>query len=170
MAFEAYVKITGTTQGAFKGESTRKGREEWLPMLRFEWGVASPKDVARGSSAGRRQHKPFCFWKELGASTPQIFQAICRNENLTDVKVEFMRTNKAGAEEVYMTLEFKDAQVTDVKYSTGGSEMGGESSARARGAHDLFEQEAVAITYREVTITENIASTSAVDDWDTVYS
>jgi type VI secretion system secreted protein Hcp len=171
MAFEAYVKVKGQSQGDFKGESTRKGREAWLPMLRFEWAVDSPKDVSTGASAGRRRHQPFTFWKELGASTPQIFQAVCRNENLTEVKVEFMRTNKQGQEEVYMTLDFKDAQVSAVKYSTGGGELGGEGSARgSAGKNDLFEQEAVSLTYRQVEVTHNIASTSAVDDWDTVYS
>lgn len=170
MAFEAYVKIKGKAQGAFKGESTRKGREDWVPILRMEWGVESPKDVSTGASAGRRRHKAFKFYKELGASTPQTFQAICRNENLDEVDVEFMRTNKQGQEEVYLTLNFKDAQVTSVDYGTGGGELGGEASARGGSSkNDLYEQECIGITYRQVEITHNIANTSAVDDWDTVY-
>jgi type VI secretion system secreted protein Hcp len=163
MAFEAYLKIKGE-KGGFKGESRRKGREDWIPMLRFEWGVESLKDVATGASAGRRRHKPLTLWKELGASTPQIFQALCSNENLSDVKAEFTRTNIQGEEEVYITIELVDAQVTSVNYSTGGAELGGDSNARG---NDLFEQETIALTYSEVTITHSIASTSATDEWDT---
>lgn len=169
MAFEAYVKITGEKQGGFKGESTRKGREDWMPILRFEWAVMSPKDVSTGRSAGRRKHEPFTFWKELGASSPQIFQALCTNEGVKEMKVEFMKTNRQGHEEVYMTLDFKDAQISGVKYSTGGTELGGEASARgSKSAHDLHEQESVSLTYSEVTITNNLASTSATDSWDQV--
>lgn len=166
MAFEAYGTVKGKTQGDFKGESPREAHNKKFAVLRFEWGVSSPKDQKTGASSGRRTHSPFVFHKELGASTPQFFQALTTNEMITEALFEFTRTTPEGVEEIYMTVKLTDAQVASIKYSTGGAALGGESSARGGGQYDLMEQEEIALTYRKVEITHVPASTSAIDDWN----
>jgi type VI secretion system secreted protein Hcp len=166
MAFEAYGKVKGKTQGDFKSETPRGPHEGKFAILRFEWGVSSPKDVKTGQSSGRRTHAPFVFAKEIGAATPQFFQALTKNEQIEEAMFEFTRTTPEGEEEIYFTVKLTDAQVAAIKYSTGGDKLGGDSSARGGGQYDLMEQEEIQLTYRRVEVTHVPGSTSAIDDWN----
>jgi len=166
MAFEAYGKIKGKTQGDLKSETPRGPHEGKFAILRFEWGVSSPKDQKTGLSAGRRTHSPFVFCKELGAATPQLFQALCTNEEIEEAMFEFTRTTPEGAEEVYFTVKLTRAQVASIRYSTGGEKLGGDASARGGGQYDLMEQEEVQLTYGKVEVTHVPGSTSSIDDWN----
>ena len=69
-AFEAYIKVTGQTQGGLKGETTQHqvGQQ---PALEFTYAVQSARDVTTGQSAGRRSHKPVTFLSQSGSASPQ---------------------------------------------------------------------------------------------------
>ncbi len=96
MAYEFYISIEGQKQGKFKGESGRGapngegtdngrglGRNK-IAGVRFVSEASSPRDVATGQASGKRIHKPILVTKEWGAASPQLFQALVTNENLTD--------------------------------------------------------------------------------------
>jgi type VI secretion system secreted protein Hcp len=164
MAYEFYVKIEGTTQGPFKGESGRSARAEWLTGLSFAHSIQSPRDVATGLPSGKRQHGPITFTKEWGASTPTIMSALCTNEILKTVHFEFIHTNATGVEEVYYKITLTNATVSKVVYNTGSSGAS-ESSSRTTAAYDTMEVEAVSLTYQRIEHESVVASTMAVDDW-----
>lgn len=164
MAYEFYVKIEGTTQGAFKGESQREKRAEWLTGLSFAHQIQSPRDVATGLPSGKRQHGPLTFTKEWGPATPQIMQALCTNEVLPKVSFEFMHTNATGVEEVYYKITLTNATIAKVVYNTG-AQGASESSARTTAAYDSMEVEEVSLTYQKIEHENTVASTMAVDDW-----
>jgi len=158
MAYEFYVTTTGTTQNAFKGESTRTAHKAKAPCISFEYAVQSPRDQATGMASGKRQHKPIVITKEIGASTPQFFQACVTNEVLTSVLFEFVHTTDKGAEEVYYTIKLTNATVSSVRQFTGEGSKHGEEVA----THELEE---IAFTFQKLDMEHKVAKTAATDDW-----
>ena len=163
MAHEFYVTITGTKQGAFKGESIREKHSSKLSGLSYSHQIQSPRDVATGQASGKRQHGPISITKEWGAATPQIFQALVTNEVLKDVLFEFVHTTNDGLEEVYYTVKLTNATVASVQYMTGAGESA--ESAKTTAALDTLELEKVSFSYQRIEVDHKIAKTSAVDDW-----
>lgn len=163
MAHEFYVTITGTKQGAFKGESIREKHAAKISGLSYAHSIQSPRDVATGQASGKRQHGPVTITKEWGASSPQIFQALVSNEVLKDVLFEFVHTTSDGMEEVYYTVKLLNATVSAVAYSTGGGESA--ETAKTTAAYDTHELEKVSFTYQRIEVEHKLGKTSAVDDW-----
>ncbi|HYQ43725.1 MAG TPA: type VI secretion system tube protein TssD [Polyangiaceae bacterium] len=163
MAHEFYVTITGTKQGAFKGESIREKHSSKLSGLSYSHSIQSPRDVATGQASGKRQHGAVQITKEWGAATPQIFQALVSNEVLKDVLFEFVQTTPDGMEQVYYTVKLINATVSAVSYTTGGGESA--ESAKTTATHDTHELEKVSFTYQRIEVEHKAGKTSAVDDW-----
>ncbi len=157
MAYESYMKITGTKQKAFKGESTREAWKEKIPCLGFNYEVQSPRDQATGQASGKRQHKPVTITKEWGAASPQIFQALVNNEVLTEVTFEFIRTTAEGAEEVHYTIKLVNATISNLKQYIGDT--------RHSDAIDKHELEDVSFTFQRIEIESKLGKTMATDDW-----
>jgi type VI secretion system secreted protein Hcp len=63
MALNAYLKLTGKTQGEIKGSNTQKGREDQIMVIGYNHEVVSPRDAASGLPTGKRQHKPLTVTK-----------------------------------------------------------------------------------------------------------
>jgi type VI secretion system secreted protein Hcp len=164
MAYEFYVTIEGTTQGAFKGECPRKQHSDKVAGLSYTHEIKSPRDVATGQASGKRQHGQIKFSKEWGASSPQLFQALCTNEVLPTVLFEFVKTTREGKEEIYHTIRLEDATIASVQYSTGaGSDSAGSSKTTA--TYDTHELETVALSYRKIEVESKTGQTMASDDW-----
>lgn len=161
MAYEFYVTITGDAQGAFKGESSKDAQKEKIPGIGYQHEIKAPKDVQTGQASGSREHKPVTICKEWGASSPQLFLALCTNEVLSTVVIEFMKTTRTGVLDVYHTITLEDAQICNIAYGSGEA-----GSTRTTSEYDTHELEWVSFTYRKI-ITENVSGqTSAEDDWN----
>ncbi len=163
MAYEFYVKIEGTRQGAFKGESVREAHSEKIAGLSYRHEITSPRDVATGQASGKRQHGPVVITKEWGASSPQLFQALVTNEVLTSVQLEFFHTTPDGLEEVYHTIRLVNATVSKLAQSTGTGESSGSSKTSA--TYDTHELEEISFTYQRIEVENLPGQTSAEDDW-----
>ncbi len=163
MAYEFYVTIEGTRQGAFKGESIREAHSEKIAGLSYRHEITSPRDVATGQASGKRQHGPVVITKEWGASSPQLFQALVTNEVLTSVYMEFIHTTPDGLEEVYHTVKLVNATVSKISQTTGTGES--SSSSKTTAAHDTHELEEVSFTYQRIEVENLPGQTSAEDDW-----
>ncbi len=125
-AYEAYMKITGTKQGQFKGEAMQvRAQGNWIPVVKFDMGVQSPQDAASGQASGKRQHQPIKIVKEWGASSPQLMRAMTTNEVLPEVDVEFVRTGPGSQEQVYRTLRLSNARISAIRKTgtAGGREL-----------------------------------------------
>src|ERR1035437_1573573 len=72
----AYMTVTATKQGQFKGDTVGKERKDAIIVLGFTLEMDSPHDIATGQASGKRQHKPLLITKEVDASSPQFFEAI----------------------------------------------------------------------------------------------
>src|SRR6187551_500887 len=146
MAYEFYVTIEGTKQGAFKGESVREAHNKKIAGLSYRHEITAPRDVATGQASGKRQHGPVTITKEWGASSPQLFQALVKNEVLKSVFVEFVHTTPDGLEEVYHTVKLVNATVSKIAQSTGSGESA--STAKTTAVYDTHELEEISFTYQ----------------------
>jgi len=152
-----FVTIEATKQGKFKAEGGPQFGDR-IPVLRFSYEVGSPRDLATGQAAGKRQHKPLSITKEWSAASPQIFQAVTTNEILKSVLIEFFRTNQTtGQEEVAGTIRLTNATISKYRSAVSDSTSGDGPAGR------LLDQ--VDFTFQKIEIANPAAKTGAVDDW-----
>lgn len=165
MAYEFYVTIEGTRQGAFKGESVREAHKDKIAGLSYSHEITSPRDIATGQASGKRQHGPITITKEWGPSSPQLFQALVTNEVLKSVFFEFIHTTPDGLEEVYHTIKLVNATVAKIRQSTGGGGAESAGSAKTSASYDTHELEDISFTYQRIEVENKPGQTSADDDW-----
>ena len=169
----AYVKIVGKLQGTFKGEASRIAGNNYIAALGFGYEVISPRDPATGQVTGKAQHKPITFTKALDATSPQIFQALINNEELTQVTIEFMTAPAstagvgaagAGKELAYYTITLTNASVSAIHQHMDQSEgtVAGSSTV------PLDPMEDVSLTFEKIAVTSNVGQTTAMDSWNAV--
>ncbi len=154
MPFIFYITIKGKQQGAFKGESTRAQGEGKIIGHWISSSIMAPREG--GAGAGKRRHEPIVFRKEVGACTPQIIQALCRNEKLDLVLFEFLRTDPNGNEIVYFTVKLEDAQIC-------GHRLVAEDSTDPARSRLLGEE--VSLACRRIEWESKTGQTKTADDW-----
>jgi type VI secretion system secreted protein Hcp len=93
-------------------------------VLKFSYGVVSPRDVYTGLVSGKRQHNPIVITKEPGAASPQIFSALVTNEVLKSVVIQFLRPNAEGVNEVQQTISLTNGSISDFRQYVG-DDVGG---------------------------------------------
>lgn len=166
MAYAFFVKVVGNKQGAFKGESLKTKRADWIEGLEFGYEIVSPRDAATGQSAGKRQHKPCSIVKEWGPASPQLLQACATNEGLKSVDFEFTKVNpKDGQEYVYAKIKLEEATVSRVAQFTGEGEGEGQQGTRHTSESGLHEKERVFFTFMKITWSSVDGKTEWMDNW-----
>jgi type VI secretion system secreted protein Hcp len=150
---DAYMKIEGAKQGQFKGEGTRQGSTQWIPVNAVNHSVQSPRDAASGLSSGKRQHQFLKVTKEWGAASPQLQKALEGNEQLKQVVIEFVRPGPQGKEEVYETMTLTDAVVAGIQIVHGTADKNTKQS------------EVISFSYEKIQMTHGQAQKTAQDDW-----
>jgi type VI secretion system secreted protein Hcp len=157
MAHEGYLSLTGTKQGKLKGESPLTGWQEKIQFISFNYEIKSPRDVATGQASGKRQHSAITITKEWGAASPQLFQAIVKDEIFTEVLFEFVKTNPNGEKSVYYTIKLIGGSISDYKAYVGTAKLG-ESS-------DTYDLEDVSFTFEKIELVVKDEKTAGSDSW-----
>jgi len=158
MPIQIYAAVTGAKQGAFKGETTQKGREGKIPGVGFSYGVAVPRDATSGQATGKRMHKPVVFTKEWGASSPQFYTAAFTNEVLSTVLFEFFVTAANGTQVVDRTIKLTNAIIVESDQSLLLPQAGGP-------VIDSRDLHIISFTFQKIEITSLTGGTSATDNW-----
>ena len=168
MPTPAYITIEGETQGpitqgAFTPESIgnifQEGHEDESFVQAFEHIVTLPRDPQSGQPSGQRVHKPFTFTKALDKASPLLYNALTAGEVLSTCELKFYRTSTAGKQEHFFTIALEDAIVVDINLKMPNA----QDPAQAH----FTQLEKVALSYRKITWTHEIAGTSGSDDWRT---
>ena len=132
-AYKFTVQIEGSKQGKLKGECSDKDQKDLLCGIDFSYEVVAPMDSATGQPSGKRQHKPVVITKEVGAASPQIFQALATNELLKSVLISFYRTfldTPEGGKDVKLVDVFAlTFQRIEIESATGKT-MAADDAAR----------------------------------------
>jgi type VI secretion system secreted protein Hcp len=145
------ITIDGQIQGQIRGGQA--GTTRAMEIFEFHHEIVSPRDAASGQATGKRQHKPITFVKEWDASTPLLFQALTRNENLTTVVVTVDRPDGGG----YIRIKLTNASVAGIARDTSA-------------ATDTLELETISLTYQKIEFEHVATGRVAEDDWETQSS
>lgn len=115
MPMPGYLTVTGNTQGAIDGSCTIKGHENTILVQAVEHTIEIPKSPQTGLPTGKRIHGPLTILKEIDKSSPKLFQALTSGEQLSSAKLSYYRISPSGKEELYYTVELKNAIITSLK-------------------------------------------------------
>ena len=153
-ALDAYMRLTGESQGEIRGCVTDLGRENSIQLTAFGHSVISPRDAASGLPTGKRQHKPITVRMDVGCrSTPGLYNAFANNENITSLEIRFWRPNRLGKLLQIYTIQLTNASISGISSSAAGAE----------GLTELV----VSFTYQSIVWTIEAGGISASDDWET---
>ncbi len=114
MAMTSYLKVTAKDQGEIKGDCTQSGREDLILVYSIDHAVEIPRDTHTGLPTGSRMHKPFQIVKHKDLSSPKLFQACCRGEQV-ETELKFYRITDAGKEEHYFTIKLEEAIIVEMQ-------------------------------------------------------
>jgi type VI secretion system secreted protein Hcp len=154
---DAYLWITGETQGQINGSVTQAGREGSMQVVEFAHNVSQIIDTASGLPSGKRQHRPIRVTKPVDKASPLLANAQTSNENLTSVRIDFWRPNINGSEEQFYTVELVNARITSISQHHGSTP---ELLA-------MPTQETVTLVYDKIIWTWQDGGITAEDDWVT---
>jgi type VI secretion system secreted protein Hcp len=167
MARTYLVTVKGATQGDITGGSTRKDGDvdysKGFEATGFDYDVEIPCDPNSGVHTGHRRHSTVKIRKQVDKATPKLFQACITHEQLTTVKIQFIKpTFKGGSAgsvtKTYYTIELTNATIVkDRQYH--------EDDATNREQHDIYEQEELELTFQKITLTIADGGITAADDW-----
>jgi type VI secretion system Hcp family effector len=144
------VTITAHKQGRLKGTGKDGAIEAWS----FHLAVSMPTDVATGQPSGARQYKVVKFKKPLDGASPQLMNALINNENLDEVKFEFLpndKTASGAAKESFETIVLTNATVASLEQDSD------ESS------------DFVSLTFESIQMSNSANKTTASDQWGTQH-
>jgi type VI secretion system Hcp family effector len=160
--YESYLSIEGKKQGKFKGSSPKKARTDFIPIISFTMGGFVPVDANGWEAKGSRKHDPVSVTLEASAASPQLLQAMWTAEVMTKVVIEHVsRTADGVKEQVVERITLADAIVVKISRYTSSHAKDASSD------HDVMNLEDISFNFRQITVENPIASTSASDDWNT---
>lgn len=97
MAINSLLKKNGQLQGDIKGSITQKGREGEIMVIAFEHEMQSKFDNASSQIAGRSIHRPFVITKEIDRSSPLLYTALEKMENIIIWELQCFVPRSTGA-------------------------------------------------------------------------
>jgi type VI secretion system secreted protein Hcp len=117
MALNAYLKLTGTKQGAIKGSTSKGKRSDAIEILEFSFGIESPRDPQSGLPTGQRRHSPITITKEVDKASPLLYQALVGNEVFKTAEFEFDGVGTSGKNSSFRTIELTNATIFSITHS-----------------------------------------------------
>ena len=149
----------GTKQGIFKAESTKNMLSDRSEITGYLQEVTSGREAASGMATGRRTHQPVIILKQSGASSPQFFQALCTNEVLKKVVIDFYKPDATTGSEInYYTVTLENVSVTGYKQFIGPL----ENEKFNPDNNSLFDE--IKLTFQKITVEDKAGMTIATDD------
>ena len=150
-ALNAYLVLTGDTQGDIKGDVTIKGREDTIEVNAFSHLLSTvPDRNVNCTPSGREHHLPVKITKRIDKSTPMLMQALTDNENLT-ATLKFYRPDRTGIEEHYFTIELIGVKIAGINQEMLNNKYPENMQHEVR-EHISFTYERIVKTYEPEAI------------------
>ncbi len=139
-----FMQVDGGTLGTIDGEATENGHENWITVDGYDGEATLPvaSGGGGGGGTGRVQLKPIVITKPIDKSTPKLFEALVTGRHLPAVRIDFVRADGAGGDEVFYTVELDTVLVTNIHQFDEGK----------AGGHAL---EQVTLDFESIEITES---------------
>ena len=159
MALNAYLEVTGQTQGKIAGSVTMAGRENTIAVYGWSHEIVSPRDAASGLPTGKRQHSPFTITKPLDKASVGLVAALANNETLTNVTLRAWRPTATGREQQYYTVTLTNANVSQIQSEMLNNQYPDNMK------HEVREH--ISFTYQKISCTWVEGGITFEDDWGT---
>lgn len=159
MALNAYLTLTGDTQGEIKGSCTQAGREDSIEIFGMNHEVISPRDAASGLPTGKRQHKPISLTAAVDKATPLLWNILVNNENVSEWAMRFWRPSRSGQEVQFYTVELINASISGIRMESLNNKYPENMRLPELITYDF--------TYQKVIWTWEDGGITAEDDWET---
>ena len=153
MGLNAYLTLTGATQGQIQGSVTRTGLEGAIEVIETKHLVHWPLDAVSGLPMSSKKHKPITITKEVDASSPLLFTMWSTNEDITQCRLDFYRTTSAGTKEQYYSIELENASITSIRFE--------QPNNRDPEKQSYAEMEQVTFVYGKIIYTHQPTGNSA---------
>lgn len=158
MALNAYLTLTGETQGKVSGSVTQAGREETMEVYGWAHEVVSPRDAASGLPTGKRQHKPIVVTKPIDKATPLLMNLLTNNENISEWRLDCWKPSRSGKELQYYSMELVNASVAGIRTE----QLNNKYPENMK--HEVREH--VSFCYQKIIWTFQDGGITAEDDWE----
>ena len=158
MALNAFMRLTGETQGEIRGSVTLRGREDSIQVIAVNHNVVSPRDAASNLPTGKRQHKPLTITKEIDMSSPLLMNMLVNNENITNLVIRFWTPSLTGKEVQFYTVELLDASISGIHFEMLNNKYPENMQHK--------EREHVSFCYQRIIWTYEDGGITAEDAWE----
>jgi type VI secretion system secreted protein Hcp len=115
MALNAYLRLTGTTQGQILGPVTLAGKEDTIEVLQAQHLVHRPLDAVTGQPTSNKKHKPVKITKRVDQTSPLLFNMWITNEIITSCQLDFYQPGSQGQEVLFYTIELENAVIASIR-------------------------------------------------------
>jgi len=136
MAINSHLKVSGLAGGRIANPGE-------IDMLSFSWGAVAPKDAITGQATGKRQLRPLKITKPVDKTTVFFFQLLTTNARIDKIELSYDKPTAGGKQEVYFSIELKNASIASQELSQEHSEMMSHP-----GEIITFTYEQITLTYR----------------------
>lgn len=111
------MKITGIVQGEIQGSciAPKPHQSNSIVVIGLGHELNLSFDSGSGQITGTLQHSPLIISKYIDKSSPKLYQACANREGLDTVKLYFYRVNSSGVDELYYTIELKNAKIVNIR-------------------------------------------------------
>ena len=156
-ALNAYLTLEGAIQGEIKGSVTQSGREDSIMVIGYSHNNGMTKGSKKCTSSVA--HEPLHITKEIGASTPFLYQAFTDNELITNFTLNFWRPSPTGQEEQYYTIELVNAHIIGINQEMLNNKYPENMQHK--------EREHISFDYEQIirTIKDEDSFNSSSDSW-----
>ena len=138
MAIPAYMKIEG-----LEGSVQVKDREGAIEVLQFDHKVYLPIDKDDGSITGTRKHGAITLHKAFDLSSAELYQKVCKGENIPSIQIDWFEITPQGEEEEYFQHILKNCKISSMR-----SYM---HNVKDPSKETFVHQEELCIRYEEIT-------------------
>lgn len=120
MAVNAFVSFFDKADG----ESIQKGKEKWVEIQGWDWGVEAETSWTKGggASVGKPNPGKMNFVHRFDTSSTVILGYSCSGKAFPKVEFQVMKANGKGTPETYFTMTMEGVFITRV--SNSGTEEG----------------------------------------------
>ena len=141
-ALNAYLRLTGETQGEIRGSVTQAGREDSIMIIAVDMPYPG-----RGMFA-----QTITLTKEVDRSSTPLYTALANSERFTAWNLRFWQPSPSGQEVQFYTISLSNARVKSIHLTMLNNKYPENMQHK--------EREQVVFEYERITITNELESTS----------
>ena len=106
------------------GESTERGKENWIEIQAWDWEVEADTNWTKGGGASVGKPRPgrLSWEQSFDSSSTAVLGRLCTGTSFPKAELQMLRTTDAAELEAYFTMTVQGAYIT--KVTNSGTEEG----------------------------------------------